>query len=143
MYPRQEAPQTSSSSSSSFASRHRRRGSSSSSSSSSSSYNGDRAATSSRHPSASQPSILKWLSIKKTGSWAQHLLARLEAEQRRAQDSDYQAKLQQAAATPINIVVMSGVFWNIPSSVKGCSLDGVPLDCRWSTNKTRVSSRVL
>jgi hypothetical protein len=77
---------------------------------------------------------------KKTGSWAEHLLTRLEAQQQRAQDPDYQAKLREAAARPISIMVMSGVFWNIQPRVEGCSLDGVPLECRWSTNKTRVSS---
>lgn len=40
-------------------------------------------------------------------------------------------KLRAAAATPINVVVMTSLFWSLSSKqTDNCSVDGVPLDCR-------------
>lgn len=73
-------------------------------------------------------------------SWSKALMARFEAEKRRAQDPAYRAKLQAAAATPLKVVIMSGLFWEMnENSTKGCSVDGVPLDCRFTTNQGDVS----
>lgn len=45
--------------------------------------------------------------------------------------TDYQQQLRTAASKPINIVVMTGLFWALnPRQTRNCSVDGVPLDCR-------------
>jgi hypothetical protein len=80
------------------------------------------------------------LPTRTTGSWAHHLLERLAADKRQAQDPDYQAKLKAAVATPINVVLMTAVFWQVTAeSTRGCTVDGVPLDCRITNDTSRVS----
>lgn len=74
-------------------------------------------------------------------TWTPHLLARLEAERQRANDPVYMDKLREAAATPINVVVMTSLFWTLsPKQTDGCSLHGVPLDCRVSQRADEVSA---
>lgn len=68
------------------------------------------------------------------------MVARLEAEKAQAQDPAYLAKLRAAVATPINVVLMAGVFWQITAeSTRGCKVDGLPLDCRISNDTSKVS----
>jgi hypothetical protein len=68
------------------------------------------------------------------------LLERLAAEKKQAQDPDYQAKLKAAVATTINVVLMTTLFWQITeASTRGCTVDGVPLDCRITNDTSRVS----
>uniref|UniRef100_A0A383W9Z5 Fucosyltransferase n=1 Tax=Tetradesmus obliquus TaxID=3088 RepID=A0A383W9Z5_TETOB len=45
-------------------------------------------------------------------------------------DPEYIAKLRKAVEKPINVLIMTGVFWTITSkSTENCSVDGVPLKC--------------
>jgi hypothetical protein len=55
-------------------------------------------------------------------------------------DPVYRKKLEEAASKPINIAVMTGLFWNLPvSHTHGCQVDGIPLDCHIQNGGTEVS----
>lgn len=83
------------------------------------------------------------LPSRHTGTWTDHLLARLAAEKKQAQDPEYQAKLRAAVSTPIHVVLMAGTFWSVTeASTRGCQVNGLPLDCRISNDTQSVSQRV-
>jgi hypothetical protein len=63
----------------------------------------------------------------------------LLAHERAKTDPVYREKLRQAAAKPINIAVMTSLFWGLPvEGTKGCSVDGIPLDCHIQNGGTTV-----
>jgi hypothetical protein len=68
------------------------------------------------------------------------LVPALAAAARAATDPAYLARLKQAAAAPINIAVMTSLFWQLPvHGTDGCSVDGVPLNCHIQNGGTEVS----
>jgi hypothetical protein len=68
------------------------------------------------------------------------LVPALAAAARRATDPAYLARLKHAAAAPVNIAVMTSLFWQLPvHGTDGCSVDGVPLDCHIQNGGTEVS----
>jgi len=52
------------------------------------------------------------------------------------------SKLEAAASTPINIAFMTSLFWELPQGrVRGCQVDGIPLDCRIHMGGSKVCAR--
>lgn len=68
----------------------------------------------------------------------EHLLARLKAEHQRAQDPAYVAQLRAAAATPINVVIMTSLFWTHQEQNRTCNVAGVPVECRVTKHADQV-----
>jgi len=67
------------------------------------------------------------------------LVTSLAASERTRTDPAYRRKLEQAAAKPINIAVMTSLFWALPvSQTNGCQVDGIPLDCHIQNGGTEV-----
>jgi hypothetical protein len=65
----------------------------------------------------------------------------LEASARMHNDPEYRRKVEQAASTPINIAVMTGLFWQLPTThTDGCNVDGIPLECHIQMGGSEVSS---
>jgi hypothetical protein len=63
----------------------------------------------------------------------------LTATARAKSDPVYRKKLEEAASKPINIAVMSSLFWALPvSHTQGCKVDGIPLDCHIQSGGTEV-----
>eukprot|EP00878_Enallax_costatus_P031535 GHUV01034488.1.p1 GENE.GHUV01034488.1~~GHUV01034488.1.p1 ORF type:complete len:620 (+),score=105.70 GHUV01034488.1:566-2425(+) len=53
----------------------------------------------------------------------------------------YQQRLKGAASKPINIVVMTGLFWSLnPKQTENCTVDGVPLDCHITADQSHADS---
>lgn len=76
---------------------------------------------------------------RESTAYALELLGPLKvAATRRANDTAYLPKLQIAASRPINIALMSGLWW-AEGTTDGCMADGVPLDCRVQHGGTNVS----
>jgi hypothetical protein len=48
-------------------------------------------------------------------------------------------QLRRAAARPINVLVMHKLPWQVVSP-RNCSIDGIPLDCRFSQQLSQVSN---
>lgn len=68
----------------------------------------------------------------------------LTATARAQEDPAYRKRLEEAASKPINIAVMTGLFWNLPTShTQGCKVDGIPLDCHIQNGGTEVSRQML
>jgi hypothetical protein len=113
------------------------RSSSGSNSSSSSSSSSAASSTAGQSPSAAAPVSSSSSSVSNASS----LLAPvLTASDRAHKDPVYRQKLEEAASKPINIAVMTGLFWQLPvSHTQGCQVDGIPLDCHIQNGGTKVS----
>jgi hypothetical protein len=63
----------------------------------------------------------------------------LAAAVRSRNDPVYYQKLKAAAAKPITIAVMTGLFWQLRTThTEGCKVDGIPLDCHIQNGGTEV-----
>jgi hypothetical protein len=84
-------------------------------------------------------------SVVGVGSRSRSVIAPvLEASARVRNEPEYRRKLEQAASMPINIAVMTGLFWQLPSThTEGCHVDGIPLDCYIQMGGSEVSSVTL
>ena len=68
----------------------------------------------------------------------------LAAAVRSRNDPFYYQKLKAAASKPITIAVMTGLFWQLPTThTEGCKVDGIPLDCRIQNGGTEVRAGLL
>jgi hypothetical protein len=47
--------------------------------------------------------------------------------------ADYRARLEKAVATPINIAVVTGVFWSFEGKTDHCYIEGLPISCNFHT----------
>lgn len=54
-------------------------------------------------------------------------------------DAAYIAQLKAAAQAPISVALMTSLPWSVDASkTAGCTLHGVPLDCRFDAQPTQV-----
>lgn len=55
---------------------------------------------------------------------------------------EYLARLRAVAKKPIRVVIMTALYWSIhPSLWQNCSLDGVPLNCDFTMDKSEANIR--
>ena len=97
------------------------------------------AATPSTAPTAAQDAK-QHLGINSSSSRQHSILGPvLAAAVRSRDDPDYYQKLKAAASKPITIAVMTGLFWQLPTThTQGCKVDGIPLDCHMQNGGTEV-----
>lgn len=103
---------------------------------------GRHAAASERKTTSHQPSQAASNSSSRNVAPATLLVTSLTASERTRTDPAYRRKLEQAATKPINIAVMTSLFWALPvSQTNGCQVDGIPLDCHIQSGGTEVRAR--
>jgi hypothetical protein len=56
------------------------------------------------------------------------------------QPQQHLAQLRKAASRPINVLLMHKVPWHVVNP-RNCSVEGIPLDCRFSQQASQVSAR--
>eukprot|EP00879_Flechtneria_rotunda_P008736 GHRR01009150.1.p1 GENE.GHRR01009150.1~~GHRR01009150.1.p1 ORF type:complete len:719 (+),score=143.14 GHRR01009150.1:255-2411(+) len=56
-------------------------------------------------------------------------------------NTGYLARLRQAAGKPINIIVMTSLFWALnPAQTRNCTLEGIPLDCHITQDQSQADT---
>jgi hypothetical protein len=50
------------------------------------------------------------------------------------------ARLRAAVATPVCVVVMTGLFWQLAKHTHSCNVDGVPLECHVTPDASQADT---
>jgi hypothetical protein len=75
--------------------------------------------------------------------YAEEVLTPFRAAAARAtSDPSYLQKLRGAASKPINVAVMTGLYWSLPTEKPVCEVAGIKLDCHVQNGGTEVRDDV-